>query len=104
MVARAKDTLVAARKVAQEGAGEAAEAALAAALSVYEIAREMRTRTRGTLGAASEFADALGEQGNEPLERVQREMAARLDDGRAFARRVHAQASALAGALAERPK
>ncbi|MBQ6390001.1 MAG: activase [Eggerthellaceae bacterium] len=92
LAARAKDALVSARKAAQQGASDAAEVVIARALAASELAREMRTRTRTSLNALGEAAEVLSESGDKALEHVQYEVAARIEEGRAFAARVSAQA------------
>ena len=96
LAAQAKDALVAARKATQQGASDAAEKVTAAALAVYEMARVMRTRTRNGLNAASEAAEAISESGGEALAHAQKEISLRVEEGRAFAARVRAQAMSLA--------
>ena len=49
------------------------------------------------LFAASEMADNLGESGSEALERARGEIAARIEDGKAFAARIAEQAKTLVG-------
>ena len=92
LAARAKDALVAARKAAQQGAGDVAEVVTAKALAVSEMTREMRTRTRTALASVSEIANNLGDAGGEALAHAQEELGTRIEDGRAFATRVYEQA------------
>ena len=92
LAAKAKDALIAARKAAQKGSHDAAQVVIERALAVSELAREMRTRTRTSLSALGELADSLSESGNEALAHAQRELDARIADGRAFSARVRAQA------------
>ena len=79
------------RDAVKQGAGDAVETVTARALAVYELAREMRTRTHGTLSHLSELADGLRDSGGEALTHAQSELAARVNDGRAFADRVRRQ-------------
>ncbi|MBR0404629.1 MAG: activase [Eggerthellaceae bacterium] len=88
MAARAKDALVAARKAAQQGANDAAEMMIERALAASELAREMRTRTRTSIGVFTEVAEQISESGGEALAHAQKEVLTRIEDGRAFAARV----------------
>ena len=97
LAARAKDALATARKAAQQGASGAADAVASNALAAYEMASSLRARARDALSAAAEMADGLGESGAETLEHARAEVAARLDDGRAFAARIAEQAKTIAG-------
>ena len=97
LAARAKEALASARKAAQQGAADAADKLAPKALAAYEMANSMRTRTRDALFAASEMADNLSESGSEALERARGEIAARIEDGKAFAARIAEQAKSLVG-------
>ena len=92
LAARAKDALTAARRAAQQGGRDAANVVVERALSAYELARQMRTRTHVALSTVGELAEMLGESGSEAVARVQKELAARVEDGRSFAMRVRDQA------------
>ncbi len=92
LAARAKDALAAARKAAQQGASDAADAVTRSALAASEMTREMRTRTKAALTAMSDMAASLGESGSEALSHAIPELQARLEEGRAFAARIAEQA------------
>ena len=92
LTARAKDALTAARKAAQHSASDAAEMVTSSALAAYEMAREMRTRTRESLSALTELTESLDESRKEAFAHAQEELSARLHDGRAFADKVRARA------------
>ena len=92
LTARAKDALAAARKAAQQGASDAASVVTERALAAYEMAREMRTRTRVALGAISEIAEQLDDARAGAMARAQQELEHRIADGRVFADRIRAQA------------
>ena len=96
LAAQAKDALAAARKAAGHSADDAAKTAVASALAVYELTREMRTRTHEALTLASEIAANLSDSGTETLARAQNELRLRADDARAFALRVSDRAKSLA--------
>ena len=95
LAAQAKEALASARKAASTSADDAAKAAVASALALYELTREMRSRTHATLSVASELANGLGESRSDVISRAQVEIAARVDDSRAFVARVRDQAHAL---------
>ena len=92
LAARAKDALTSARKAAQQSSRDAAEIVVERALAASELAREMRTRTRTTISTLVEIADTLSSSRSDALERAQKEVVARANDGRAFAERARAQA------------
>ena len=96
MAARAKDALAHARIYAQQGASDAADHVTASALAAYEIAREMRTRTKESLNALSELAEEIGESGSEALSHAQHEISVRVEDARAFADRIRKRADEIA--------
>ena len=79
------------RDAVRHGANDAVETITNRALAAYELAREMRTRTHGTLAHLSELADSLRDSGGEALAHAQSELSARVTDGRAFAERIRQQ-------------
>ncbi|MBQ3328757.1 MAG: hypothetical protein IJG88_02275, partial [Eggerthellaceae bacterium] len=91
LAARAKDALIAARRLAQQGANDAANVVIERALAASELAREMRTRTKTSIAALAETAEQLSEQGNEAFVHVQKELTLRAAEARAFAVRVREQ-------------
>ena len=103
LVARAKEALSAARIAARDSANDAADRVTSSALAAYEMVRTMRTRTHEGLALASEIAEALGESLEDSRDaafaHAQEELAARIEDGKAFATRIQMRASDLVGRL-----
>ena len=101
LVARAKEALSAARIAARDSANDAADRVTSSALAAYEMVRTMRTRTHEGLALASEIAEALGESLEDSRDaafaHAQEELAARIEDGKAFAARIAEQAKTLVG-------
>ena len=122
LTARAKEALLAARAAAQSGADaafetvqsgadaaaqaahtgadEAAKMAVAAALRVYDLTREMRTRTHASLTAATEMTAQFGNTSTDAFEKTQANMqaaiTARLADAHEVLTRIREQARSLA--------
>ncbi len=92
LAARAKEALIGARKAAQHGASGVSDTVTSKALAVSEMAREMRTRTRGALSLVSEFANNIGGAGGEALSHAQEELCLRFEDARSLAARIREQA------------
>ena len=102
LAASAREALAAARRAAQQaqkGASDAADSVVAAALRAYELARDMRTRTRQSMAAAQEMLANVGDDATETLGRVADEIQVRVNDARMFATRLIEEAHKLSNRL-----
>jgi hypothetical protein len=97
LTAQAKAALLDARAAAINVPDEAAKIAVAAALGVYDLTREMRTRTHTNLTEFAEIADQLSNSGSDALVKAQAHVAARIAEGRKALDRIRTQAAAIAG-------
>ena len=110
LAASARDALAAARRAAQQGASDAAESVTQAALRAYELARDMRTRTRQALTAAQETLSELSagasntisnlsDGAGETLSHTAAELQTRANDARTFANRLIEEARKLSNRI-----
>ena len=102
LAASAREELASARRAAQQaqkGASDASESVAAAALRTYEIARDMRTRTRQSLAAAQSAVSSISDGATETLARVADEVQVRAADARTFANRLIEEARKLSSRL-----
>jgi len=97
LAAAAKRAITAAREAARTGASDAAENVTHAAVRVYEMARDMRSRTRENMRIASELVAGLGESGSDALTRAQQELKGRIADAQAFAARLLDESGKISG-------
>ncbi len=96
LAARAKAALLDARAAAINVPDEAAKIAVAAALGVYDLTREMRTRTHTNLTEYTEIAEQLSTASSDALAKAQAYISARVDEGRKALDRIRNQAASLA--------
>ncbi|MDO4796797.1 MAG: acyl-CoA dehydratase activase [Coriobacteriales bacterium] len=100
LAASARDALASARRAAQQAQKDAADASenlVAAALHAYEIARDMRTRTRQSMAATQSALASMSSGASETLSRVAEEVQVRAEDARTFANRVIGEAKKISG-------